>query len=819
MRCFVRRLLLAALAAGSVAIFSASRSSAQQAAPTLSPEARARLLVAAGDKRLPPWQRDVMLEVAGDSTATDTTVPRGPAAVGDGVWQRLGPPNARYLHAAVYDPLRDRMLVFGGYSKEDYLTNDVWALSLGPTPAWTLLDPTGMRPSPRHLTSAIYDPVRDRLVVFGGQEGSATAYLGDVWALSLAETPAWSQVVPVGVGPSSRARHSAVYDPVRDRMIVFGGYHAGYRGAGAGPLNDVWALSLSDAPTWTPIAPIGSGPSARYGQSAVYDPTRDRVLVFGGFGQTYLNDVWSLSLRGKPHWFALAPTGSLPAPRLEHSAIFDEGGDRMVIFGGSAPGGADGAWSLSFHGRETWARLNSASEPSVRSGHSTIYDPARARMVVYGGTPDGFGLFSEIWAMSLSGATTWTRLVTPDPPTGLSSGFSTIYDPVRERMLLFGGYGGGFFNDVWELSLAGDPAWTMLHPAGPAPSPRADHGAIYDPVRDRMIVFGGEVRATPEFTNDVWALSLSGELAWTRLAPAGNAPVARSLHSAIYDAANDRMVIFGGVNATSYLGDTWALSLSTPPTWIPLAPVGASPGLRFEHSAIYDPVRERMVLFAGLSPLLLFKNDVWALSLTDPPAWTLLTPTGTAPPIRAGHGAIYDSARDRMVVFGGFSYSGSGPGRDPWALSFEPAVWTKLQPAGTPPGGGPGAIYDVAGDRMLVFSGSELRELRWSTSAFVAGVSAAAPVQTATPHVSPNPSRGDVTISFTSAQPTEAIIRIYDLAGRTVRTLATGTAAAGSRSIQWDRRTSAGVLAQPGLYFCEVRANGRSEMRRFVLIH
>ena len=64
-------------------------------------------------------------------------------------------------------------------------------------------------------------------------------------------------------GPRSLHRpralaHTAIYDPVRDRMVVFGGYD------GNGNRNDVWALSLSGSPAWSELTPAGSLPSARH---------------------------------------------------------------------------------------------------------------------------------------------------------------------------------------------------------------------------------------------------------------------------------------------------------------------------------------------------------------------------------------------------------------------------------------------------------------------------------------------------------------------------------------------------------------------------
>jgi hypothetical protein len=82
----------------------------------------------------------------------------------------------------------------------------------------------------------------------------------------------------------------------------------------------------------------------------------------------------------------------------------------------------------------------------------------------------------------------------------------------------------------------------------------------------------------------------------------------------------------------------------------------------------------------------------------------------------------------------------------------------------------------------------------------------------------PNPSRGDITISFRLAQRSETSLRIYDVAGRVVRTLASGALSAGSQSVRWDRRMETGALVQPGLYFCELRASDYRSVRRIVLV-
>ena len=52
--------------------------------------------------------------------------------------------------------------------------------------------------------------------------------------------------------------------------------------------------------------------------ASIYDPLRDRVVLFGGYDATsdnlssFLNDTWELSFRGSLQWTQLAPAGSVP---------------------------------------------------------------------------------------------------------------------------------------------------------------------------------------------------------------------------------------------------------------------------------------------------------------------------------------------------------------------------------------------------------------------------------------------------------------------------------------------------------------------------
>jgi hypothetical protein len=78
----------------------------------------------------------------------------------------------------VRDTTRNRLLVFGGFTGDEN-SKDLWAVPLGSgTEAWSKLNSWTER---RIDHQAFYDPVNDRMIVFGGQaEGSAKDGDGNV---------------------------------------------------------------------------------------------------------------------------------------------------------------------------------------------------------------------------------------------------------------------------------------------------------------------------------------------------------------------------------------------------------------------------------------------------------------------------------------------------------------------------------------------------------------------------------------------------------------------------------------------------------------
>src|SRR5215475_10551093 len=93
------------------------------------------------------------------------------------------------------------------------------ASAAGPSGSWSFLTATP-QPSPRMLTASAYDPVRNRMIIFGGHP----PFLGDVWALPLSGPAVWEPIVTHGEAPSARYGATMIYDSADDRLILFGGY-------------------------------------------------------------------------------------------------------------------------------------------------------------------------------------------------------------------------------------------------------------------------------------------------------------------------------------------------------------------------------------------------------------------------------------------------------------------------------------------------------------------------------------------------------------------------------------------------------------------
>ena len=241
---------------------------------------------------------------------------------------------------------------------------------------------------------------------------------------------------------------------------------------------------------------------------------------------------------------------------------------------------------------------------------------------------------------------------------------------------------------------------------------------------DRLIVFGGyDLSPCCAETNDVWVLENAtgsgGVPSWVQLTPtaAAGLPQSRQAHSAVYDPATNRMIIFGGGRIggghfSSLFNDVWVLThangLGGTPEWIPLTPSGGPPAPREGHAAFYNHTTNEMFVFGGGdNGIMSVPGDLWALENANgigTPGWIQLAQTGAAPGPLQNFASAYDLISNRITIVGGCC--GYTNATRVLALNRPAGTpqWTNLSPGGTPPSAGDGLVYgyNQVSNRMIV---------------------------------------------------------------------------------------------------------------------
>ena len=82
----------------------------------------------------------------------------------------------------------------------------------------------------------------------------------------------------------------------------------------------------------------------------------------------------------------------------------------------------------------------------------------------------------------------------------------------------------------------------------------------------------------------------------------------------------------------------------------------------------------------------------------------------------------------------------------------------------------------------------------------------------------PNPFNNGTTIPFSLARQIEVELSIYNLAGQKVKTLVQAVLGAGNHRVIWDGRDATGAEIATGVYLYRLRAEGRREIRKLLLL-
>jgi hypothetical protein len=310
-------------------------------------------------------------------------------------WVRLfapGGPLPRAAHAATWDPVRARTLIFGGRTDDGFVNayRDLWAWD-GVAWAWVEA-PTSPGPDARFRAVLTPRGGTGELVLTGGV-GLDLDCLGDAWLL---RDDRW---VPLPVA-SPRCGHVALWEPSADTVLVAGGASS----VVAAPLGaeNPGPLNVSPEALWFDGGwhlGLDAGVFPLYGAAFAAGPTPGTLLAHGGVGSGGLaRDTWEWDAGA---WRKVSSAG----PSVAHGALaFDGTGGRWLHFGGSTPIDVNELWGFS---GGAWSRFAPADpegdgSPSPRSRASLTFDSDRDVAVLFGGLGAGQAK-DDTWELTMRG--------------------------------------------------------------------------------------------------------------------------------------------------------------------------------------------------------------------------------------------------------------------------------------------------------------------------------------------------------------------------------------------------------------------------------
>jgi hypothetical protein len=338
----------------------------------------------------------------------------------------------------------------------------------------------------------------------------------------------------------------------------------------------------------------------------------------------------------------------------------------------------------------TWTAVTTTTTPPLRQQGQMVYDPVRDVMFLTGGLPPGGGLpLSDVWEFS---GTNWTQRLPANPLNLYQRPARFAFCTTRGRIIAVDG----------DSTLGGSPMalheWTgsnFVTIASNAPLSRADYFDVaWDSSRNVLVMFGGGVAFA-----DTWEWNGT---TWTQRGTGG--PPGRHDHRMVYDAARQRVVLYGGISYQGGIGytDTWEWDGSV---WRELFGI-PSAGVTSRFGMTWDSSRQRSITFGGL--LASTNNDTNRVSLYDGTAWSVLTTLG-GPATIEGPAIAYDSLRNRTLSFGGIV--GGGQFASLLSLDIRTGIVATFGPhgAGCPGPSGVATIAPENGTRPVLGSTLQLR--------------------------------------------------------------------------------------------------------------
>ena len=329
----------------------------------------------------------------------------------------------------------------------------------------------------------------------------------------VAPRAAWSAVTSAGVnttGTTFRAGNPGAASSTH--LYVFGG---SLNNNTATTLNDLYAFDAV-AGTFTQLIAnsVAGSPTHRGVASVAWNPSTNKLVVFGGNTKggatgagtaTLLNDTWEWDPTAPiaTSWTDVTPVSGSPTPRLGATMAYDPATGGMLLFGGQtslvAPATCSDETWLFLAG--TWVQMSPANVPAARTEASLVTRSNFNDVLLCCGM-DNVSAAPEqlrhldVWSWN---GGDWTLLSNCDVvanPTGTGTtwpaatvGNQAIYDPLRKRVVVQGGNG---------IHIGANVTWVYGSSWGGSPT---NYTSEFDCLTNSWVHYGNPITGATPFNN------------------------------------------------------------------------------------------------------------------------------------------------------------------------------------------------------------------------------------------------------------------------------------------------------------------------------
>lgn len=497
-----------------------------------------------------------------------------------------------------------------------------------------------------------------------------------------------------------------------------------------------------------------------FGQVRVHPTNPERVFALDVHLMSSRNggDNWSFLRSGNMH--------------VDHHALAFHPSHPDTLIDGN-----DGGINISFNGGLTWRKV---AELPVTQFYEITIDATRPERL-YGGTQDNGTI------RTLGGTLSdWQRILGGD-------GFYVIVDPIDPAVI----YAESQFGDLFKSVNGGNTFFFARSGINSLEDTNWSTPVVMDPNNNLVLYYG---------TDKIYRTE-DGAISWTpisanltdggpdkRLGTVTTIAVAPTNSNVIYAGTDDSHVW-----VSEDYGQIWKdVSATLPYRWV--------------TRVVVDPADENIayVTFSGLK----WRDPQPHVFRTENKGTTWEDISSNLPDAPVNALAVDPKNRDRLYV-----------GTDVGAyVSFD--TGQSWQPLGTGLPLVPVNDLKIHQGEYFLIAGTHGRSMfKLDLNSLVTGVGSPAPKNVITDlrleQNFPNPFNPQTHLRFTISQSIQKSVQveleIYDITGRTVRTLFTGLKSAGTHTFQWDGKEERGLNAASGIYLYRLRVGETVLTKKMIL--